>query len=383
MKYRALGSTGIRVSVIGLGGEWLERHDEATVRAVVDRCDEAGVNLLDCWMPNPDVRSWLGRALRGRRDRWHVQGHLGATWLDGQYDRTRDVVRVRAAFEDLLARFETDSMDFGMLHFVDEEKDYDTVRNGDVYRLALDLKRAGTVRHLGLSTHNPRVALRAARDGDVELVLFSLNPAFDMLPPSEDIDALFRADSFAPEGLGGIAPEREELYRTCERQGVGITVMKSFAGGRLLDPAGSPFGVALTPVQCLHYALTRPAVASVVVGFESVAHVDAALRYESATEEEKDYATVLATAPKHRYAGKCTYCGHCAPCPAGIDIAAALKYDDLAAMQDAVPPTVRAHYEALPARADACIACGDCETRCPFGVKVVDRMRGAAMRFGA
>jgi predicted aldo/keto reductase-like oxidoreductase len=382
MKYRALGRTGIEVSEIGLGGEWLERQDAAAVRAVVDRCDELGMNLLDCWMPNPEIRSMLGAALRGRRNRWFIQGHLGATWLNGQYDRTRDVVRVRAAFEDMLARFETDYIDLGMLHFVDEVKDYEVVLNGDVYRLALELKKQGTIRHIGLSTHNPRVARLAAESGDIGMVLFSLNPAFDMLPASEEIDRLFDVASYEDAGLGGIAPERDELYRVCEREGVGITVMKAYAGGRLLDSDASPFGVALTPVQCLHYALTRPAVASVLVGFETVAHVDAAAAYETATEAEKDYASVLANAPKHRYKGQCTYCGHCSPCPVGIDIAMVNKYDDLASMQEQVPPTVRAHYGALPNRAADCIECGDCEERCPFGVKVIERMRETTKRFG-
>ncbi|MEG2698655.1 MAG: aldo/keto reductase, partial [Ruthenibacterium sp.] len=57
MKYRKLGRTGLRVSEIGLGGEWLERHNTAEVKAVIDRCDACGINILDCWMSNPQVRS--------------------------------------------------------------------------------------------------------------------------------------------------------------------------------------------------------------------------------------------------------------------------------------------------------------------------------------
>ena len=158
--------------------------------------------------------------------------------------------------------------------------------------------------------------------------------------------------------------------------------MKGYAGGRLFDAATSPFGVALTPVQCLHYALTRPAVATVLAGFDSTKHVDDALAYETASDEEKDYATVLANAPRHAYSGQCTYCGHCAPCPAGIDIAMVNKLLDLALMQPEVPATVRAHYEGLSANGSDCIACGGCERRCPFGVKAMERMKQAEKVFG-
>ena len=150
--------------------------------------------------------------------------------------------------------------------------------------------------------------------------------------------------------------------------------MKGYAGGRLFSEHTSPFGVALTPVQCIHYALTRPAVASILAGYDTPEHVLAAVAYETASEEERDYASTLAGAPRHAYAGQCTYCGHCAPCPKGIDIAMVNKLYDLAVMQPQVPQSIRAHYQALAARAEDCIACGNCEERCPFGVPVVQRM---------
>ena len=51
MNYRRLGKTGLMVSEIGLGGEWLERHDYKECKAVIDRAEEWGINILDCWKP--------------------------------------------------------------------------------------------------------------------------------------------------------------------------------------------------------------------------------------------------------------------------------------------------------------------------------------------
>ena len=374
MKFRELGRTGLMVSEIGLGGEWLERHNADEVKEVIDTCEREGINILDCWMSEPNVRSNIGHAIKGHRDKWIIQGHIGSIWENGQYVRTRDLEKVKPAFEDLLSRLQTDFIDLGMIHFVDTEEEFDLAINGEFMDYVRQLKRDGAIRHIGMSSHNPEMVKRAVCQGEIEMVLFSVNPAFDMLPPVADIEEYF-VEKY-DEKLGGIAPEREELYKLCEQNGVGITVMKGYAGGRLFQAQTSPFGVALTPVQCLHYALTRPAVASVMVGYDNPQHVYDAVAYETASEEQKDYASVLASAPNHAFStGQCTYCGHCAPCPAKIDIAMVNKLYDLAVMQEEVPGTVRAHYGQLGANAADCVGCKACESRCPFRVPVAERMQ--------
>ena len=374
MQYRRLGKTNLMVSEIGFGGEWLERHNYEECKAVIDRAQELGINILDCWMSEPNVRTNIGKALAGRRSQWFIQGHIGSTWQEGQYVRTRDVGKCREAFEDLLKRLQTDYIDLGMIHFVDQEKDWEDVTGGPFLEYVKELKKSGKIRHIGMSTHNPDMARKAAESGFVEMILFSINPAFDLLPPTDNIDNYFVEEY--QDGLGGIDPARAGLYKLCEQNDVGITVMKPYAGGRLFDAERSPFGTALTPVQCIHYCLTRPAVASVLVGYDTPEHVEQAAAYESASVEERDYASVLAKAPRHTFGqGECTYCGHCRPCPAQIDIAMVNKYYDLALMQTEVPAAVKEHYFALEHRADACMGCHSCESRCPFGVKIAERMK--------
>lgn len=380
MNYRRLGKTGLMVSEVGFGAEWMERHTADECKAVLTRAQELGINILDCWMSEPNVRTNLGLALKGQREHWHIQGHIGSTWQNGQYVRTRDVAKCRAAFEDLLVRLQTDYIDLGMIHFIDQESDWNAAMNGPYIEYVKELKAQGKIRHIGMSTHNPLMAKKAAQSGIIEMILFSVNPAFDMLPPTDVIDNYF-VEQYQEE-LSGIDPTRTELYKLCEQQDVGITVMKPFAGGRLFDAKRSPFGVALTPVQCIHYCLTRPAVAAVMAGYDTPEHVEQAVAYETASDAERDYASVLANAPKHTFGqGECTYCGHCKPCPANIDIAMVNKYYDLAIMQDEVPATVKAHYQALEHHANECIDCRGCESRCPFGVKIARRMKKTAELF--
>ena len=380
MKLRRLGKTGLMVSEVGFGGEWLERHSAEECAALLDHAEKAGINILDCWMSEPKVRTNIGKALAGRREKWFIQGHVGSTWQEGQYVRTRDVMKCREAFEDLLERLQTDYVDLGMIHYVDKEEDWEAILAGPYLDYVKELKACGKIRHVGLSTHNPVIGLLAARSGIVEMILFSINPAFDLMPPIDEIDNYFVEEYEG--GLAGIDPARAEFYKLCEQLDVGLTVMKPFAGGRLFDEKRSPFGVALTAAQCIHYCLTRPGVASVLCGYDTAEQIDAAVAYETATQEEKDYASVLAGAPKHAYKGGCTYCGHCKPCPAEIDIAMVNKLYDLAVMQPEVPASVKAHYFALGHRADECLGCRQCESRCPFGVPVSRRMEEASALFG-
>jgi predicted aldo/keto reductase-like oxidoreductase len=158
--------------------------------------------------------------------------------------------------------------------------------------------------------------------------------------------------------------------------------MKGYAAGVLFSEQESPFGKALTPVQCLHYALTRPAVASVMVGVSSQEQILAAVAYGKASDTEKDYSEVLANAPDTSFRGHCMYCGHCAPCSKKIDIAVVNKYLDLALIQDAVPETLKDHYALLHHHAGECIACGECIKNCPFGVPIIEKMKQAVTVFG-
>lgn len=118
-----------------------------------------------------------------------------------------------------------------------------------------------------------------------------------------------------------------------------------------------------------------------MVGFDTPMQVKEAVYYETASDSEKDYATVLASAPRHAFVGQCTYCGHCKPCPKEIDIAMVNKLYDLATMQKEMPASLRAHYEALEHNAADCVACGGCEERCPFGVPIINRMKDAQKIF--
>lgn len=380
MEYRTLGKTGLKVSEIGFGGEWLERHDEDYSIELLKYAHRKGINIVDCWMPDPKSRDIIGKAMEGCRNSWYVQGHIGSTYQNGQYVRTRDMKYVRPAFEDLLARFHSDYVDLGMIHYIDSVEDWNNVMNGEFIKYVHELYDKGVIKHIGLSTHNPVIGKLAVETGFIEMILFSINPAFDMRPATENLESMF--GGYDKDQLSGIDPDRARFYQMCEENNVGLTVMKGYFGGALLDKDRSPFGVAFTPAQLIHYALTRPGVSSILCGYDTKEQVDEAVYFENASDDEKDYASVIANAPLHSYRGQCTYCGHCKPCPVDIDIAMVNKFYDLATAQSSIPESVSQHYKALKHTASECLECKGCEDRCPFGVKVADRMKQTAELFG-
>ena len=381
MKYRELGRTGLKVGEIGMGCEGFVDHDGKYTKALFDRAEAAGVNCFDLYSPSSEVRSLVGEALRGRREKFVIQAHLCTAWKNGQYERTRNIDEVRASFEDLLARLGTDRIEVGMIHYVDSMDDWKTVADGPVMEYALKLKEQGKILSIGMSSHNPETAMAAAKSGVVDVIMFSVNPCYDLQPAGENCEDLWSDENYE-KPLVNMDPEREALYEYCQSAGVAITVMKAFGGGDLLDASLSPAGAALTVNQCLHYTLTRPAVATVFAGAHTVEELERSLAYENASDAERDYAEAFASFPKISWRGRCMYCGHCAPCPKGIEVASVTKFLNLAKAQGFVPETVREHYALLAHKAGECVECRACEKRCPFGVEVVANMREAKKIFG-
>ena len=381
MNYRELGKTGLKLSEIGLGCEGFVDADDALSDAIFELALQNGVNCLDMYTPDPAAQKKIGRGIAPVRKDFILQGHLCTQWTNGQYEETRKLQEVKDAFEAMLHNLGTDYVDVGNLHYVDSLETWQKILDNGVLNYALELKAAGRIRYLSMSSHNPIVALEAVKTGHLDALLFSINPCYDLLPGNEDCETLWADESYE-KPLFNLDPVREELYETCQRLGVGITVMKAFGGGDLLSEEYSPAGKAMTAVECLHYALTRPAVASVMCGAKSVDDLKASLAYETASDEEKDYAATFASFPKISWKGYCMYCGHCAPCPVGIDVADVTKFLNLTKAQKMVPETVAQHYSVLKAHGGDCIGCGSCEKRCPFEVPIRENMKAAKAVFG-
>ena len=363
MDYRTNRRTGDRISVLGLGTSALEQCGEAegieTLRLAFDR----GVNYFDLATAESVNFRTFGKALGDVRDKVFYQIHFGAVYGEGKsYSWTTGLDAVRRSVDWQLSALGTDHIDYGFIHCLDEERDWQDYQDNGVLEHLLALKKAGVVRHIGLSSHTPAVAQRILDTGLVDMLMFSINPAYD-----------YQHGEFAH----GSGAQRAALYRRCQAEGVGISVMKAFSGGQLLDGKTSPFGVALTEYQCIQYALDRPGVVTVLPGVRRNADLVRLLGFFDAPERERDYSAISALTPREME-GTCVYCNHCQPCPAGLDIGLINKYYDLARAGD---PLAADHYRTLSRGAEGCTRCGHCARRCPFHVDQPARMGEIARYF--
>jgi len=358
MEYRQLphGNPNEKFSVLGLGMGGIQNTPADQIEAIIAKSIDNGINFFDLCAGGA-VYAPFGRAIKRCRENVFLQMHFGAVYDEnGEYGWSRDFDTIKKTFLWELKTLGTEYADFGFLHCVDEAEDFDSLCRIGVLDYIRQLKSEGIVRHIGFSSHTPSVANRILDTGLVDMMMFSINPAYDFE----------KGDEY---GIGSVK-ERFELFQRCEREGIGISAMKPFFAGQLLSADLSPFGTALSHSQCLQYALDRPGVLTAVPGVQTMAHLDALLGFLTASDAEKDYS-LIAGFTADVIAGTCVYCNHCQPCPAGIDIGLVNKYYDLALAGDKLAAN---HYTKLSVKADACLQCGHCESRCPFGVEQESRM---------
>ena len=272
-------------------------------------------------------------ALAGCREKAYLQVHFGADYHTGKYGWTQDLEEIKRSISWQLEALQTDYIDFGFIHCVDELADLEKAVSGGALDYIQSLKKQGVVRHVGLSSHTPAVAQKALDLGILDMVMFSINPGYD-----------YQQGEYAI----GQVDERQALYRRCQAEGVGISVMKAFSGGQLLKAEASPFRQALTEYQCI------------------------------ASAQERDYSILGTFAPQDAN-GVCVYCNHCQPCPMGLDVGLINKYYDLSKAGDIL---ARDHYNNLEKTAGDCVSCGHCDSRCPFHVAQSQRMEEIREYFG-
>ena len=248
MIYRSLGSTGEKVSAIGLGG-WhlgLKNVDEQLAIRIVRTAIDRGINFLDnCWDYNEgasEIR--MGKAIRdGYREKAFLM-----TKIDG-----RSKKEASRQLDESLRRFGVDRIDLVQRHEILRYEDPHRIFHEDGANAALiEARAAGKIRYIGFTGHkDPRIHLYMLEVAALHGFKFDT-----VQMPLNLFDAHYRSFSKI------VVPE-------LVAQNIGILGMKSMANGILLKSN------TVTPIECLHYALNLPT-SVVITGIDSMAILDQA-----------------------------------------------------------------------------------------------------------
>ena len=213
MEYRVNKRTGDHISVIGLGTSYIAETEETEALHALSYAYEHGINCADLATADAKTFTYYGKAFASVRKNMYYQVHFGANYENGTYGWSTDPEVIKRSVDTQLTALQTDYIDYGFIHCLDEAKDWQAYQEGGALTYLLKLKKQGVVCHIGLSSHTPGLAQSVLDTGVVDQLMFSINPGYD-----------YRHGDYANGGT----EERMALYRRCEADGVGISVMKPF-----------------------------------------------------------------------------------------------------------------------------------------------------------
>ncbi|MNE22966.1 General stress protein 69 [compost metagenome] len=183
--HRPLGSTGLRVSPLGLGTVKLGRDqgvkypngftipDDDQARQLLAQARDLGINLIDTAPAYGRSEERLGPLLRGQRDHWVIVSKVGEEFEEGQSRFDFSAAHTRFSIERSLKRLETEQIDLVLVH--SDGNDLHILQHEEVYQTLEALKQEGKIGGFGLSGKTVEGGLKALQRGDCAMVTYNLN----------------------------------------------------------------------------------------------------------------------------------------------------------------------------------------------------------------
>lgn len=354
-RYKEIGTTGLKMSDISCGTGKLP--SASMVLRAIDR----GINYFDTAPDYGQSEDHIGEAMgKIKRDKIILASkfcrpepypsHLSHKGVKKDYI---------SAVESSLSRLKTDYLDFVFVHAIggkgtDVNEEKKRLFDPDMLAAFSELKKAGKVRYLAVSSHGPNnmedLLMAAVQSGHFHMIMPSFNfMQFSKLP---------------------------EVMKEAKKRGVGVIAMKTLAGAKAMefDSKGQPFASA-----AFKWVLSHPELSGLVVTMKSVANLDEYLPAsgEKFTQMDQDVLNRYAELYGTVYCR--TGCGQCqASCSQGVSIAATLRFQ-MYFKDYGMEKHAMEHYAQLQTNAAGCSGCGsqDCGSACPYGLKVGTLMQEA------
>ena len=359
MQFRRLGRTGLEVGAVGFGGiPIMGAHcpvgcvpEDEAVRVIRYALDQ-GINFIDTARSYADSERRIGLAVKGRATRPYI---ATKTYID---PKGEDLARFSREIDESLAAFGLDYIDLYQIHYIDRGFEFAFRPDGAVAQMRT-ARDEGKIRHIGVTAHDPDIALRALETGEFETIQVPYNVV-------------------KPEAA-------EKLFPYCLEHDLGVICMKPIAGGALATPhevqqhlEGKDLPTA---TNALRFVLSHPAVSVAIPGMDSTLEVDenAAVAASDAIEPLSE-ARIRQIRARLAILGEqfCHNCAYCdAVCTAEMPLSEIFKlerYYKLYALRD----LAQRWFKELGRSAEECLDCGECEKKCPYGLPIRQRLKEAA-----
>ena len=334
MEYRTLGKTGLKVSRMGCGGIPIQRIDADGTKMLMHRLLEKGVNYIDTARGYTVSEEYLGYGLTGIRDKFVIATKGRGLTKD---DMAKDVAQS-------LRNLRTDYIDIYQFHDPSMESLDRILAPGGALEALMEAKEAGTVRHIGITTHSTEVFRRALELPWVETIMFPYNI---------------------------VESQGSELIRACGEKNIGFICMKPLAGGAIEDAT-----------LAMRYITRNPDVSVIIPGMASTAELEQNLAAVEdpapLSDQELEKIEAIRAGLGTQF---CRRCGYCAPCTVGIVIPNMFVFEGYLERYG-LADWARGRYNAQAKTASDCIECGVCETRCPYQLPIREMLKHTAKSFG-
>ncbi|MFN2272638.1 MAG: aldo/keto reductase [Anaerolineae bacterium] len=318
-----LGKTGLEVSRVGIGGIPIQRPSEDEAIKIIHRALDLGINFIDTAAGYGNSEERIGKALIGHRDQVVIatkSGRPGKTEAAAELERS-------------LKRLQTDVIDIWQLHNISNAEKYAQVTGpGGSLETAQEALQAGKIRHIGLSSHNLDIAIKAVKSGLFEVIQFPFNYV-----------------TREPE---------DELIPLAKEYDVGFIGMKPFAGGMLGNAT-----LSIKYVLQFTWVVPDPGIQKVEEIEEIVAIVESG-DWDLTPQERQEIEARRAELGTQF----CRQCGYCQPCPEDVNIPMVMITQGMWKLWPR--DTFLRWMGEVADGARNCIECGECETKCPYQLPI-------------
>ena len=321
-----LGNTNMKIKRVGFGGIPIQRITQEDTNLVIDELEKNGINFIDTARGYTVSEEYIGNSLVGRRQKFYI----------ATKSMSRDYEGMKKDIEISLKNLKTDYIDLYQLHNVKIEE-YETIFNEDkAFRALLEAQKEGKIKYIGITSHSIETIEKAIEDGKFDTIQFPYNIVED---------------------------QADEAFKKAHEKGIGIIVMKPLAGGALDDAT-----------LAIKYILSKEYIDVAIPGMDSIKQVKEnvdVLNDLDLTEEDKEKIEDIRATLGGKFCRRCEYC---LPCPLGVNIPQNFLLEGYYTRYN-LKEWSKERYDSLEGKASKCIACGKCETKCPYELPIIEMLK--------